>query len=193
MRCPECGAVYCQQYIDTVNGSVLYQCTWCGYIFEYSDQEESMSHHGKSVMDGLKSTSTTKLIKQIKELSEENCMLARDLLLAESRIKDLEELPSTTKPEYKSLSIVLQEALDQAQRGKGHERHSAGEPFESQEICQNTRAVGLGFPLGQARKKAREAKGIFEREGTSKAVPDILGAINYLAAAVIVMREKEDE
>jgi uncharacterized C2H2 Zn-finger protein len=187
MRCPKCGDVSNRnRYIDTVNGSVLYQCTRCGYIFEYSDQEES-------VMDKLKSASTTRLIRRIKDLEEENYMLARDLRLAESRIKELEELPSTTEPEYMSLSIVLQEALDQAQRGKGHERHSAGEPFESQEICQNTRAVGLGFPLGQARKKAREAKGIFERHGASKAVPDILGAMNYLAAAVIVMREKEEE
>ncbi|MFW6178679.1 MAG: hypothetical protein ACOC43_10000 [Desulfohalobiaceae bacterium] len=90
---------------------------------------------------------------------------------------------------YETLARVLQDALDQAQMGKGLRRHAAGEPFSQQEICANTRAVGLGYPLGQARKKAREAKRLFETEGLDPAVAECLGAINYLAAAVLVMRE----
>lgn len=92
--------------------------------------------------------------------------------------------------DYKSLYHVLTEALNQAQSGKGKERHAAGEPFDQQEICQNTRAVGLGYPLGQARKKARESLRLLEDRGTEAAVAECLGAINYLAAAIIVMREE---
>ena len=92
-------------------------------------------------------------------------------------------------PGYESLAEVLQDALEQAQSGKGKERHAAGEPFNQQEICVNTRAVGLGYPLGQARKKARESKRLFKDQGVEAGVAECLGAINYLAAAVIVMRE----
>lgn len=96
---------------------------------------------------------------------------------------------NNTKLGYESLAHVLMNALDQAQTGKGKERHAADEPFREQEICANTRAVGLGFPLGQARKKAREAKRLFEIDGPDAAVAECLGAINYLAAAIIVMNE----
>lgn len=94
--------------------------------------------------------------------------------------------------EYRLLALVLNDALNQAQSGKGKERHACGEPFEQQEICQNTRAVGLGYPLGQARKKAREAKRLFETKGKEAAIAECLGAINYLAAAVIVMDEQDE-
>jgi hypothetical protein len=94
-------------------------------------------------------------------------------------------------PGYERLAEVLQNALDQAQSGKGKERHACGELFEQQEICQNTRAVGFGYPLGQARKKAKEAKRLLETRGKDAAIAECLGAINYLAAAVIVMDESE--
>lgn len=95
--------------------------------------------------------------------------------------------------DYKKLCDVLVAALDQAQSGKGRERHAAGEPFEQQEICQNTRAVGYGYPLGQARKKARESLRLLEDRGPDAAIAECLGAINYLAAAVVVMQEKGGE
>jgi hypothetical protein len=96
------------------------------------------------------------------------------------------------EPGYESLAKVLQAALNQAQSGKGKERHAADEPFHEQEICQNTRAVGYGYPLGQARKKAREALRLLETKGPDAAIAECLGAINYLAAAVIVMQEQDD-
>jgi hypothetical protein len=95
------------------------------------------------------------------------------------------------EPGYRLLASVLNDALNQAQSGKGKERHACGEPFEQQEICHNTRAVGFGYPLGQARKKAREAKRLFETRGKEAAIAECLGAINYLAAAVIVMGESQ--
>lgn len=90
---------------------------------------------------------------------------------------------------YRSLAEVLGEALSQAEHGKGAERHSFGEPFEDQKICQIARWVGIGAPLGQAIKKAVEA----ERLPRDAAIQELLGAINYLAAAIIVLKEQPNE
>ncbi len=88
---------------------------------------------------------------------------------------------------YAPLRKVLNLALDQAENGKGKERHAkAGEPFYRQKICEITRRTGLAFPVGQAIKKAEE---IFALP-TDAGMREILGAINYLAAAHIVMEEQ---
>ena len=88
--------------------------------------------------------------------------------------------------EYVSLGLVMQSAMEQASKGKGRERHaSEGEAYEDQIICEVARRVGLGYPLGQAVKKIYES----QRIGGERGVAELLGAINYIAAAVIVMRE----
>lgn len=90
---------------------------------------------------------------------------------------------------YESLCAVLDEAVEQASRGKGKERHaSEGEAYEKQIICEVARRVGLGYPLGQAVKKIYES----QRLGGNAGVQELLGALNYVAAAVIVMREGLD-
>lgn len=91
--------------------------------------------------------------------------------------------------EYAALASVLQEALEQAQGGKGKERHAtAGERFEDQQIVQIAEWIGNGgFPIGQACKKAIESS----RLPTDRAVAELLGAINYLAAEVIRRRRAE--
>lgn len=89
--------------------------------------------------------------------------------------------------EYVSLGLVMQSALEQASKGKGRERHaSEGEAYEDQIICEVARRVGLGYPLGQAVKKVYEA----QRLGGERGVAELLGALNYIAAAVIVMKEE---
>ena len=91
--------------------------------------------------------------------------------------------------EYISLGLVLQSALEQASKGKGRERHaSEGEAYEDQIICEVARRVGLGYPLGQAVKKIYES----QRIGGEKGRAELLGAINYIAAAVIVDREMDE-
>lgn len=88
--------------------------------------------------------------------------------------------------EYISLGLVMQSALEQASKGKGRERHAEdGEAYEDQIICEVARRVGLGYPLGQAVKKIYEG----QRIGGERGVAELLGALNYVAAAVIVMRE----
>jgi len=90
---------------------------------------------------------------------------------------------------YSSLENVLAMALDQASPGKGKERHAEdAEPFEKQQICEITRRVGQGFPLGQAVKKIQESP----RLVSEHRINELLGAINYIAASIIVeMGEKK--
>ena len=88
---------------------------------------------------------------------------------------------------YISLRYVLELAVDQAANGQGKERLANGEPFDLLKICKFSRAVGVGFALGQALKKAEESV----RLNKEAALREILGAINYLAAAHIVLSESD--
>ncbi len=88
---------------------------------------------------------------------------------------------------YMSLKNILREAHDQASCGKGKERHAkADENFSDQKICEITRRVGLGYPHGQAIKKIIESQRLPKKD---EAVAELLGAINYIAASIIVRRE----
>lgn len=87
---------------------------------------------------------------------------------------------------YHSLGEVLQQAMEQAAKGKGKERHAnPGENFDDQHICEIGRHVGIGYQLGQAVKKVYESCRLPGERGEA----ELLGAINYLAAAIIVRRE----
>ena len=96
--------------------------------------------------------------------------------------------------EYEILFEVLMQAFEQAQSGKGRERHAgARERFEDQEICRGARKCGLGAMAYQARKKSLESIRLYERFGADEALPDVLGAIIYNAAMAIVMQEPKPE
>jgi len=91
---------------------------------------------------------------------------------------------------YSKLSIVLQSAYGQAADGKGKARHnSRGVSFDRQPIMEIARMCGLGYPTGQAQKKTQEAVSMFNRGEHERAEAELLGAINYLAAAVLLIRE----
>lgn len=96
-----------------------------------------------------------------------------------------------TSDPYSHLRDILDAAFSQASSGKGSERHASGQPFEQQPILTITREEGLGFPIGQAKKKAGEAHRMADRGEYAAAERDLLGAVNYLAAAVIFIREKQ--
>lgn len=91
---------------------------------------------------------------------------------------------------YTALRQVLDRAYDQASNGKGKERHvrEDGQAFQDQPICTLQRIYGTGYAFGQAGKKTEEA----QRMPRAQAVAEILGAINYLAAAVIVLEERPE-
>lgn len=90
---------------------------------------------------------------------------------------------------YDGLSTILRDAHAQASVGKGRERHANGRPFDRQPIMELGRMFGPGFAAGQAAKKAQEAMGMLHRQNNDAAVAELLGAINYLAACVMLVRE----
>lgn len=91
--------------------------------------------------------------------------------------------------QYRSLENVFMDALKQASEGKGKERHALpDEPFEKQQICEVARrlrghtAAGVLF---QAVKKIYESGRLPPDAG----IKELHGAMNYIAAAIIVMDE----
>ena len=88
---------------------------------------------------------------------------------------------------YASLRRILDMALEQASSGKGDERHANGRSFDEQPMQRITEMLGIGFPLGQAVKKSQEAKGMTDRGQHDAAIRELLGAINYLAGAVMAL------
>ncbi len=86
-------------------------------------------------------------------------------------------------PGYETLANVLQRALDQAQAGKGAERHADSKPFAKQPMQTIAGQVGPGFLSGQAIKKIQESQQL----PAGRDVAELLGAINYLAGLVIFL------
>lgn len=97
------------------------------------------------------------------------------------KVPDLYDVPG-----YQCLASVLVRAHAQAASGKGSERHATGQPFEDQPMQQLIKLYGPGFALGQAAKKAQES----QRLPRDRAVAELLGAINYLAGAVIALESQ---
>lgn len=86
---------------------------------------------------------------------------------------------------YAPLRRVLELATEQASAGKGKERHATDKTFDRQPMLEIGRMVGHGFCLGQAIKKAQEAS----RMEPDAAKRELLGAINYLAGAYLLLEE----
>lgn len=85
-------------------------------------------------------------------------------------------------PGYESLANILQRAYGQAAHGKGAERHACQRPFTEQPM--QTISELLQSPVGllyQAMKKIQESQRLDKDAG----VRELLGAINYIAGAVI--------
>jgi hypothetical protein len=93
----------------------------------------------------------------------------------------------TSYGRYEALQSVLGDALEQAASGKGHARHDNGRAFQEQAICWINRELGTvdGARFQAVKKTLESAK--LEPVAAEK---ELLGAINYLAAAVIGLREK---
>ena len=88
-------------------------------------------------------------------------------------------------PGYDRLASVLLSAFNQAAHGKGSQRHAQGQPFDEQPMQTLIQLYGVGFALGQAAKKAQES----QRMNPDAAIAELLGAINYLAGAVIHIQD----
>lgn len=92
----------------------------------------------------------------------------------------------------KRLQYVLDAAFIQATEGKGKARHANGKPFERQPMQDIINRQGLGFPLGQCDKKVLEARRWVELSQRDKAVDELLGAIVYIAGAVIWIEDNPE-
>lgn len=97
-----------------------------------------------------------------------------------------------TVPGYEILADVLQDALDQAQSGKGKDRHAKNqEPFDEQQIMEIARRQGnVSGQAFQAHKKLYEAEGMVARGEYARARHEILGAIVYASAMALIVDEK---
>ncbi len=86
--------------------------------------------------------------------------------------------------DYHSLSSVLARAYEQAAKGKGAVRHADGRPFDEQPM--QTISELLGSHQGllyQAMKKIQESN----RLDKDAAILELLGAINYIAGAIVFL------
>jgi hypothetical protein len=91
-------------------------------------------------------------------------------------------------PGYESLADVLRRAFNQAACGKGKERHAAdGLAFDDQPMNAINDVIGsYDGHIYQACKKAVESK----RLPPERAVAELLGAINYMAGAVLHIEKR---
>lgn len=86
--------------------------------------------------------------------------------------------------DYHSLTGVLVRAYEQAAKGKGAVRHADGRPFTEQPMQTISELLGTHEGLlYQAMKKIQESNRL-EKE---PAIRELLGAINYLAGAIIFL------
>ena len=96
-----------------------------------------------------------------------------------------------TLDKYSELHRVLMMAYDQAANGKGKERHANDERFEDQPIMTIAKGHGMGYQTGQAAKKLQEAHKLLTIRGKDAAIREILGAINYAAAAILLLEQMD--
>jgi len=87
---------------------------------------------------------------------------------------------------YDSLEKVLKDAFNQASEGKGKERHANNQPFDEQPIMWIEEHFH-SYQLGQAVKKMHESQSL----PLLRAIAELLGAINYIAAHIIFLKAKE--
>lgn len=200
-KCPNCEqtkCIYAYGLCGTcaVPGTKLYGAKLLEKLAEqrmkHIDQKDAAGMKSPCPSPSAPKKEESPILPVEKSAQEEN-MNKKETNEKQEQVKHVAEVPAVSSgqtafaimPGYEPLASVLQEAMNQAQHGKGIERHANGEPFDRQKICEITRRVGLGYPLGQAIKKAEESVVL----GGDRGRAELLGAINYLAAAVICSRE----
>lgn len=92
---------------------------------------------------------------------------------------------------FERLRKVYAAAVEQTKSGKGADRHGSGEAFEKQLIVTIGEHLGSNhFELGQAIKKLIESSRLAARGEVDKARSELLGALNYTAAAYLMLESK---
>lgn len=105
-----------------------------------------------------------------------------------------EDCPRQAAADYWPLATVLCAAYAQAEGGKGKERHALGDPFLNQPIMSIGRLLkSADGEVYQSMKKMREGLQMAKRGKHDAAIREFLGAINYAAAAAILLAEEGHE
>lgn len=108
--------------------------------------------------------------------------------LSEAELPEEDQQKILQLVQYGELNEILDRAYDQAANGKGKERHSNGLFFEDQPMQTISDLLGTNHGLlFQAMKKIQEST----RMESDKAVHELLGAINYIAGAILYLEKKE--
>jgi len=109
-------------------------------------------------------------------------------------IQDFQKMKKESDQEYvnySGLNQIFKDAYNQAANGKGKSRHAENnEKYEQQVACEVGRRLSsnkAAGPLFQAVKKIYES-GRLDKDA---AIEELLGAINYIAAAIIVLKDGE--
>jgi hypothetical protein len=159
-------------------------------IFDVVDEEKKPVKKVRCVnADGYLSIKVNHIYDVVSEYEDLICIIDErneKVPYHKSRFEVVEEDSS-----YSSLKRVLDMAYDQASSGKGKERHANNDTFESQPICQIPRYQGsIDFVTGQAIKKCLE---VTKLPTVDAKVRELLGAINYIAAGIIVLQEGSND
>lgn len=123
-------------------------------------------------------------------LTEEQTRLLRSLSDDCIAMGRLQATVTPADPNYLELCRILGEVYVQVAEGKGLRKHAMNNAFEEQDVFVVGSAVGEGFMLGQAFKKFREGWRTSERGDFTDGKRDLIGAIAYIASAIIFL-EKE--
>jgi hypothetical protein len=180
------GIAWTQHYTDIASEKL--------YTVNEFLQEEATAEDVRKITNSEFSLEDVKDYKALKEQFE---LIKQEKEELRNKIKELKQTIDILKnteininPNYKSLYNVFQEAYKQASEGKGKERHANNEHYEQQKICTLNLQIGSNHGLiYQACKKSIEST----RMTPDRAKAEILGAINYLAAAIIVLERLESE
>lgn len=122
--------------------------------------------------------------------------LHRAEVARDAALESLAEKSESVVPGYEDLAGILKEALNQASRGKGKERHANDLPFNRQKMMGISDLYhGPQGMLWQATKKATEANEMLSRDPSSREFfeKELLGAIVYISGAIVYARMKAAE
>jgi len=162
----------------------------------YKNKEAQKNEEAEKILEGIEK----EIEKNKKNTKEGKCIIefVENTVgkLAEEIAEEIAEENSTItvnmpiEKNYKSLFDVFMNAYEQAAEGKGKERHASNEAYEHQKICTLNRQLGSNHgAIFQACKKAIESTRL-DRE---RAKAELLGSINYLAAAYILLDEVKND
>lgn len=161
-------------------------------LYQYHDE-----HEMPSLMERRKTTFGDGVIsfklspdkaREFRELLAKNTPGRVEILRAD-RNEAMDDSLAMSTPGYERLANVLHRAFNQAAHGKGKERHARGEPFHEQIMQIGARLFGVGGLYFQAMKKCDES----QRLPPDAAIRELLGAINYIAGAVIRIEDDAAE